>query len=170
MKGNFWKRLFLNVGASLGIIAVLVTLIFLLGVDIRNTAESVFADSSYADAKSRVAGDLSRLRDQYKAAEPVLSALTKKIPEKDSLLSFSVYIKSLAEKYNALSTLRFGEEDKEMSAVKFSIRLEGGYSSVSNFINEIDKSPYFINVLSIDIVGQSNKYNATIDGNIMFRN
>ncbi len=146
--------------------------IILIGIDAKKNADFIFATNTAISSKSRVAADLARLRAEDKEADPIFNELIAKIPNEDSILSFSVYVKSLAEKHNAVSSFRFGEEIRgtDYNSIKFNASAQGDYASVVKFLNEFEDAPYFINIANFSIIKQAEKYTAVIDGNIMFRN
>lgn len=172
MTSNFRKKIFLNIGAGLTALVLFILAIVLIGIDAEKNSEFIFATNAAISSKSRIAADLARLRDQEKLAEPILAALKAKIPDEDSILTFSVYVKSLAEKHNATSTFRFGEETRgaDFNSIRFNASAQGDYASVVRFLNEFENAPYFINITNFSIIKQQEKYSGVIDGNIMFGN
>lgn len=171
MFSNFKKRLFLNIGASLAVFAVLGVAMSLLGIDSKKNSDYIAEVNSGITDRRRAASDLARLKSQAEVAEPILNELISKIPNRDSLFAFSVYVKSLADKYNSTSSLKFGEETKgdKFNNIRFSLNVQGDYSSVIRFLNDFESVPYFVNVLSFSIIRQGDRYSVVIDGNIMFR-
>ncbi len=172
MLSNFRKKFLLNVGVSFGIILMLALAIVLIGIDAKKSADDIFAMNTAISSRSKIAADLSRLREQEKTAEPILNNLLSKIPDEDSILSFSVYVKSLAEKHRAVSSFRFSEEIRgdDYNSIKFNASAQGDYDSIISFMNEFEDAPYLINIASFSVIRQAEKYTAVIDGNIMFRN
>ena len=162
----------MNIGAGMAVIVSLIAAIVFVGFDAGSNADYIFAANTATTAKSRVAADLSRLRDQEKLAGPILVNLLNRVPQKDTLsISFPGYVRSLGQKYNASSSSKFGEEKREanFNSIKFNIMVQGDYSSAVSFLNEFEKAPYMINIASFSIIRQSEKYVLAIDGDVMFR-
>ena len=143
----------------------------LVGIDAGKNADYIFATNTAITSRSRIAADLSRLREQKALADPILNNLLAKVPDKDSLFAFSAYVKALATEHNATSSLRFGEESQQdgFNSIRFNINAQGDYSSAVDFLNDFDNVPYFINISSFSIIRQAEKYTVVIEGDIMFR-
>ena len=171
MVNNFRRTLFLNIGIGFGILLIFILAMVIVGIDAKKNADYIFETNTVITSRSRIAADLSRLREQKVLADPILNDLLAKVPDKDSLFSFSAYIKSLAARHNATSSLRFGEESQEegFNSIRFNINAQGDYSSAVDFLNDFDSVPYFINTSSFSIIRQAEKYTVVIEGDIMFR-
>ena len=161
----------MSAGVIFAVLLGLIAAIVFIGADAGRNADGIFMATALVNSRSKAITNLSRLNDEAKIADPLLSDLARRLPDKDSLVDFLTYVKSLAAKYNGLSTSKFGEEFSGIgfSSIKFNISVAGDYASLLKFINDLDRSPYFINVTAINLVKQADKYNVLMDGSIMFK-
>lgn len=172
MLTNFKRKLFSHLGIGLGLVVVLAGAILFFGADLLAKSEGIFSANSKIALRAKTAIDLSRLREESKVAGPMMDSLDKRIPDKDSLLGFSVAVRALTAKNGGLATtVRFGDESvgEGLKTIKFTINTQIEYASILKFLSDFDGMEYFKNASSINIIKQSDKYNLQIDGDIVFK-
>lgn len=172
MLTNFRRKLFLNIGITLGTLLLVGFGIIFLGIDAKGNADYIFRTTAALGSRAQVASDLARLREEEKTADPMLTELLRRIPTRDSLLlNFSIYSRNLGLSHNITSNLKFvAEEPRDSFNVsKFDLAAQGDYLSLIRFFSEFDKSPYVINILSFSLVRQGDRYSLSVSGEIMFR-
>lgn len=172
MLTNFRRKLFLNVGITLGTLLLAGLGIIFLGIDAKGNADYIFQTTAALGSRAQVASDLARLREEEKTADPMLAELLRRIPTRDALLlNFAIYTRDLGVSHNVTSNMKFvAEEPRDSFNVsKFDLAAQGDYLSLIRFFSEFDKSPYVINILNFSLVRQGDRYSLSLLGEIMFR-
>lgn len=171
MLRNAKSRLKINIAVALGILAVLLSALFLVSRDAQTEALSIRTTKS--DLKTRVQqlSDLARLREEAKTARPDLAKLEAAIPGKDELFSVRRELEQLAGKNNLAINFSFGSEGQKengLGSINFELKLQGGDFSIRSFVDEIESSYPFVRITTLDMVRQENNFSANMKGQILF--
>ncbi len=163
------NQLLPQIAIAVGVVVIIGLAIIFLGIYIRNAAADTVSIKTEMSIRARQLGDILRLREEAKLAEPGLISLQNALPQKDELISLPEQIAGLAAANNASATFKFGNEATDN--IEFSMVVEGGYGSIVNFIHAIENQVFFINISTVNIVNVSGgAYRADIKGRVFFGN
>jgi len=172
MQRSFKFRLILSLSVILGTLLIIAVVIVYLGFDISTKAS--FISDTQTQLFKRVAdiANLTKLKEQEKAADAALSKLNDALPKRDSLFSVSRDLGDFARARSLSFGSKFGEESAPGEGTPGFIRLEmntgGSYADLVAFIKDIEASSYFINLLNFDIVRQGTRFSALLNGEVFF--
>lgn len=173
MLDNFKKRLMFSTGIFFLAILVLGSAILFVSTSIKNNERFISNSQKKLSERSRDIERLFSLRTQAEETKPMLERLSAALPTKDRLLFLGTEIKTIGRKYSLSGVdLKFGEESviqDRLNSVKFNITTDGEYRNLMSFISSLEGTGYLLNISSVDIQKQGDKYRAIIEGSIFFR-
>lgn len=172
MPRDFKGRLTISVVVALGITIALLVALFLISRDIQTQATNIKSAKSDLKTRTQQLDDLARLREEARQAEPDLAKLETTIPNRDSLFSLRRELEQVAGSNNLTVSFAFGGENAQennLGSINFEVRLGGGDFNIRSFINEIELNYPFVKITTLDMVRQENNFNATVKGQILFK-
>lgn len=159
-------RLLIQIGVSLGIALVILTLVIFLGLDIGKRANDVAVSRGELNGKIKQLNNLAELQSDKETSEIYSIKLQEVLPKRDDLLSFPSRIDAIAGSHNVASQFSFGNESDKN--IQFSLVIQGNYNNIVSFIETIEKDILFLDLESFDVVGSDIEYSAKLVGTIYF--
>ena len=172
MQKSFKFRLISSLSVTLGTLLIIAVVIVYLGFDISTKAG--FISDTQAQLFKRVVDitNLTKLKEQEKAADAALFKLNNALPKRDSLFSVSRDLGDFARARSLSFGSKFGDEiaskDDKPGFIRLEMNTGGSYADLVSFIKDIEASSYFINLLNFDIVRQGARFSALINGEVFF--
>lgn len=171
---DYKKSLFLNIGTTLGALAVFIAFFILLRMNISHQVDVVTDIRSKREYVAQSADDLASLVKNAPIASNYMSQLASLVPTHDYLISsFSGDIKAIAQKDNVSLSFTFGTESPaasgQLGSISFSATISGSMDSILGFISEIESRYYAIKITTLDINRNSDSNsNMSIGGQVFF--
>ncbi|HEY4496918.1 MAG TPA: type 4a pilus biogenesis protein PilO [Candidatus Paceibacterota bacterium] len=168
---NFRNRFILQVFATFIILIVLISIMVYLGIQIKESASTIYSTRQDLRDKTHNISELSQLRLAAKEAEPFLEKLEAAIPSKDELFSFADDLKEIARMNDLGLNFKFVGEaiiSGGLGSQKFEANAQGDYRDITFFIRELERSGYITNVLDVNILKQGSLFNALLIGEVYF--
>lgn len=167
---DFKKKLLVQ-GVVLLISIVLIGLgVLFFYFAINKNLESIMAARSRLDANANSLNNLAELRKEWAIAKTFLPGLEAKIPQKDDLFLISKSFEQMAKNHNLGFGFAFGAEtagaENQLSSVAFGIDLRGTSADAIDFLADLEKSQYLIEISNFDVTSDNSKLN----GMIFYRN
>ncbi len=170
---KFYKNLLKHNWLYISGIFILAILLFLLKINMESSAKKIGEQYSALTTRSNSLLSLANLRGEFIKANPYFSFLENILPPRDQLLSFSKELEGIARKNNLEFNFTFGEEKlstgKDPGQISFRVIVNGSYDSISEFLDGIETSRYFIDPSNIDLAKKGSGFSATINGKVFFR-
>ncbi|PJC65319.1 MAG: hypothetical protein CO020_01320 [Candidatus Colwellbacteria bacterium CG_4_9_14_0_2_um_filter_50_12] len=172
MPREFRMKLIVNLAATSAVLAVLISLIFYLRMDISTKADALSSVRGELVGRTEALESLNSLRGDAKSVAPLFDKLRSVMPKRDSLFSVQRDFQNLAQVNKLGFNSQFGAESPETPDSPGKIRLEmaaqGSYNGILEFIKSVDANPYFISIVNMDLVRQGGSFNANLSGEISF--
>ncbi len=167
---RFLKRISLEIGTSLLIIAVL----FVAKTFIAKSANSKITEIIQINDKfveqDQIIRTLATLKQDFATYQRDISLFEASLPSHDKLLLTSKEIKKLAVKNNLIPGFAFGEEfegnENSLPGITFQMTLRGTGENILAFLHDIEIGPYVSEIDSVEISGNQNDSSASIRGKI----
>ena len=173
MPRNAKSRLTINIVITLGILMALLLALFLVSRDVQTQALNIKTAKSDLKTRNQQLNDLARLRGQAQEAQPNLVKLEAAIPDRDELFSLRKELEQLAGSNKLVVNFTFGSEgpkgDNNLGSINFDIKLQGSDLNIRGFINEIESGYPFVRITTLDMVRREADFNATVKGQILFK-
>jgi len=170
---KFYKNLLKHNWLYISGILILVVLAFFLKGNLESSITKISTQHKTLATRSSSLLSLATLRGEFAKANPYFSFLENILPPRDQLLSFSNELENIARKNNLEFSFSFGEEKlssgKDPGQISFRAIVNGSYKGISDFLNSIETSRYFIDPSSVDMVKRGSSFSATINGKVFFR-
>ena len=172
MQRSFRFRLVSSLSITLGTLLIIAVVTVYLGSDISQKAS--FISNTQAELSKRVIDitNLTKLKEQEKAADAALFKLNNALPKRDALFSVSRDFSDFARTRSLSFGSKFGEElaskDNKPGFIRMEMNTGGSYADLVAFIKDVEASSYFINLLNFDIVRQGARFSALINGEVFF--
>lgn len=157
---DFKKRLAIPLTVALAMIAVLVTAIIFLGLDIESRAQKVGLLRADLNFRTRAIESIAELRSDYEKSKPYAEEMKNILPTQDQLLNFSRDINLIANqnRVNLSLSLKGGGQPKTetftLQKNDFSATAQGALNNLINFLKAVKTSRYFTKMNSLDISRQ----------------
>jgi len=104
--------------------------------------------------RTQATGFLADLKSDFEKAKPLFDALSGALPPKDDLINLGLEIGGLGKRFNLEIGFTFGAETAsgpdQPASINFSLTGTGAYDNILRFMKEIERSPLYIKVNSID--------------------
>jgi len=170
---KFYKNLLKHNWLYISGILILVVLALFLKGNLESSITKISTQHKTLATRSSSLLSLATLRGEFAKANPYFSFLENILPPRDQLLSFSNELENIARKNNLEFSFSFGEEKlssgKDPGQISFRAIVNGSYKGISDFLNSIETSRYFIDPSSVDMVKRGSSFSATINGKVFFR-
>jgi Tfp pilus assembly protein PilO len=172
MPWEFRMKLIVNLATTLVVLAILIGLTFYLRADISAKADTLSSIHGELIERTKAFESLNSLRMDAKSVAPLFDKLRSILPKRDLLFNVQKDFQSLAQANKLGFNSQFGAESPETPDSPGKIRLEmavqGSYNDILEFVKGIDASPYFINVINMDLVRQGGNFNANLSSEVSF--
>lgn len=150
------------------VIKISIIIILLLGIVfadymITQQIELTHADQMKLAALNTRNDDLNSLQKEYLSIESYLPAIDQLLPTKAELPLTIEEIETVAHKNNLVVTLDFSKDDTTANGVSnntdtigpkniiFTLGVNGAYSDIINFYNQLNRGHYYIEVRKYDL-------------------
>lgn len=172
MKGNFRQQLLMKIAGGIGVIAVLVIGIALIGSAISAKADYIYSTRNELNARLNSINQLSQLKSVAAEVAPYVARLNQALPKKDALISMRQDLENIARQNNLSYGFKFVGEDAKIEeglrSQKFQLSVQGQYQNIMNFIRAIERTTYFISLADIDLTASQGGYGSTMNGQVFF--
>lgn len=173
MKGKFEKGLIINISIAGGVFVGVAVIIFILGFYINNESEYISSTRSDLDRASSISAKLSEFRRNEDDIEAAVEQLDSHVPDRDVVLFVPTEVRDIARRHGLGYVFNFSGEDREVTdeimSTNFDINVQGDYDDIMRFIDDLENTQYFINILNIDLMSRSSgSYDGVIRGIIYF--
>jgi len=173
----FHKKLFKQLGISLGIIVVLSGFIVYIFSDLRAVGKLIETNRLALATRTQNISSLAALRERSKEAETKMNQLRTILPDRESLFIFSAEVNRLAREQNLSPIFSFRDETiSELpnvpSKASFIINVSGERLPILTFIRILEATPYLTRIQSIEWTASDGApggvYRAILSGEIFF--
>lgn len=134
---------------------LLILLIIIAVIDISKRVNRIAEQKTQINAYNELSASLSEYRKEY-------DALKKPILPKTELANFADDLKTMAKKSNATLTIVNNETYFE----HFTISIDASYTDLIKFLNNLNGSPYPVQMASFDIQRNGKKFTTIINGQL----
>lgn len=170
---SFPKKLLLNLGITLAVIACLIVLLVIFNKNLESVSGKTRELNQEIITRSNSIQKISELQTAYNGTTGAyLNVLYNVIPQKDELINLSKEIQTVAASENLSFGFSFlGENPPSgdtLGYVSFSISLGGGsINSIVNFIKKMERFRYFVQLEDFSVGSEGGT--TTIRGRVFFR-
>jgi Tfp pilus assembly protein PilO len=172
MLRDFRIRLLFHVGTTVSLLLIMVGVFLYLHADIKEKSDAIYGSRSDLYAQAQMIENYMSLKEDSVRAESALRKLQSVLPDKDGLYEAKAAFEQMARLRGVAFNWRFGEEQAatktEPGNVSLEIITQGGYNEVVLFLQDIENSSFFINIIGADISRQGSQTNAVITAKIFF--
>lgn len=172
MQRSFKFCLTSSLSIALGILLVIVIVIVYLGFDIEAKANFISDAQVKLFTRAVNISNLTKLKEQEKAADAAFFKLNNALPKRDALFSVSRDLGDFARNRSLSFGSKFGEEvaplEDKPGFIRLDMNVGGSYADLVAFIKDMETSSYFINLLNFDIIRQGTRFSAIINGEVFF--
>lgn len=173
MKGNFKKNLFLNIGISLGIVAVLLIANFFLNSDIAGRVQEIRRIKNESADKAKAIESLVLLKDEERRADRLEATLDALLPTQEGILAFRQALSRLASDNNLELTFFFRDESPaegdKTGFTNFQFTVKGTGKSFTNFLKAIDGMHYLVSLDKIEYTRTGGAFTVIASGKVFSR-
>lgn len=152
---------------------VLGSTVLILGYQIKANTDAIRQMRTSAVTKTVQLVTASRLERQYALALPYIPKLQDVLPKRDEMINFDRTLIALAKKQGVGFGFSFGGESPasptSAGSVNFTITLQGSFADVTNYIDALQKLPYFIEFPGVDMSINGGQYSMRLDGRVFNR-
>lgn len=173
---DFRKKLFIRLGITIGVSAILLGLLLYIAGDIKAVNASIQSVRTGLVTRSQSIGNLVDLKRDSEEARKGLSFLQNALPARESLFVFSDEVNRLAKQRNLSTVFTFGIEVPGSATVPgkmgFTINVSGEYNSIIDFMKDLEASRYFTSVNSFELVSQganTTGYQVVFSGDVFYK-
>ncbi len=163
------KILLINL-ALLGVSGSLIYFLIIPNIDdINRIKKEIDAQLIDLEVKYQRGQSIKKLNANLKKIEPEIATLDQVFVKESEQVNFITSLEELATKNNVKQKLSLGKAQNSKSSFKkvpLQISLEGGYLSILSYLHDLETSPNYINIKTIEITSTS----ANIDENGMTKN
>lgn len=139
----------------LPLLILLILLIIIAAVDISKRVRRITEQKTEINAYNELGAALSEYRKEYET-------LKKPILPKTELADFADDLQTMAKKSNAILTIINNEAYFE----HFTISIDASYTDLIKFLNNLNRSPYPVQMASFDIQRNGKKFTTIINGQL----
>ncbi|PIR88770.1 MAG: hypothetical protein COU09_00550 [Candidatus Harrisonbacteria bacterium CG10_big_fil_rev_8_21_14_0_10_44_23] len=140
---------------TVGILLVLTVIVFILGSDLSKRGDRIVAHREETALRGQMLSLLSSLKQNSLRAQQVIPSLEAGLPEQDDLVSFPRELEGVAKKRGLDFGFTFGNEsvasENDVAFIRFGMTLGGSMDNLVAFLKELEDSPYYIALHSLDI-------------------
>jgi len=138
---DFKKRLIIQLVVMVVIIAIFITFFSLFKANISHEVSIIQQLDQHKTTLSNAADNLALLIQDRQIAQPYEDVVTKLIPTKDSLVSFSKDINTIASDNEVSLGFSFGDEKNAVSqndvgSISFTATLNGRIGDITQFLHK----------------------------------
>lgn len=167
---DFKKRLLIIVGIPLGICALLVGAILLVGFDIGNRAESVNGKRLNFISRLTIADSLASLKKDSEQIKNYSTFLENILPNRDRLVLFPRDINIIGNQNNLDINITLGQGSASADGgswrTNFKITGGGSFENFIKFVKLLETGQYLINLGSIDFGRDGDNFKALLNGEV----
>lgn len=152
---QFAKQLTLKLVLMIGAFVILAVVLIICNKTVAKDTDKIQTIRGAIQNTTSQTDIFASLVKDYQTLSPYLESVKAMLPTRDKLIDFSQALSEVAENNN----LEFGfifedsPDANNISQVYFSMTLKGEYSDFINFIENLKKMPYFIDLDSFDLSG-----------------
>ena len=167
------KKELLHFWVTLGVVALLGLLTFLLGADMSRLANKIQQAREEHAGRVAAVSAFATLQSDAIRARPYSNALENILPTKDNLIEFPKEMKELGRRNGIDVAITFGAEaqssGKSPGSIRFAMTADGSYDGIVAWMSAVEHSRYIVGWNSVDVVEQKGRYHASIDGRVFSR-
>lgn len=165
-KKELKKQLLIGLTVSLLVFSAAIFLFWKINV----LAREIFSLRKEVSKNQQLFANFSSLKIQKKQVLLLQQGFLNILPTKDGVLAVAGSIESLTNNLNLKQSFTFGSEyqdqDSGVSGIGFSLTLNGGLDSFSEFLKRLEALPQFIEFGSIEINRAGQDYQINSSGRI----
>ena len=167
------KKLYLNLGISLGIVLALFVLNSVLARDATDRLTTLTKLQSDETFRQDAVQALVTLQKDSVRADRYRNALQTILPSQDDVLSIQKDFRNLAKSHTLTSfTFSFGAEQAGTaggpSSLSFQFSARGAFTDFIAFMKEVESSSYLVAVDSLNLTFGQKDINASVRGKVFF--
>lgn len=170
----FKKKLFLNIGITVGVVVIFTIGILIFGSNISADSEKIISTRKEVSDWTVSVQSYSAVRSQYTGkAKEYSEILEKVIPQKDELINLKKDFQYLASSEKLEMSFSFlgeqGTNAPQLGSVGVSLTIQGSMEMISSFLQKLENFRYLMGVESLTFDNREGKSNASIRGRIFFK-
>ncbi len=171
---NTRRRIAMQIGISLAIIAALVSGILFFGFHINKFSKKIATTRQELAERSIALRSLAVLRSEFtNKGQSYLNVLHNIVPKKDELIDLSKDIQAIAAAGNLEYGFNFLSETPAgattLGSVRFDLSLGGDLNNLIDFIKNLQNFRYLINLENISLSREELAMKMEVRGNVFFR-
>lgn len=171
----FKKQLSIQLAIGGGAAILAIVIVQLLAWHVGQSSAEITRLRSELALRTRATDSLATLKSDAEKAKPFQQKLDSLLPTKDRLINFGKELTDLAKANGAEMSFDFGAETAAKSGIpgfiKFSLTGASNYNNWYKFIKDLEKSPLYIKMNSVDLTRQSgvDSFNVVAEGQVFFQ-
>jgi len=173
MRKDFKRSFLIDLGISLGIVAVILIANYFVFSDISSRVSRIQELRRDTAFRVRAIDSLVVLKDESRRAAEYYNVLFNILPDTDSLFDFRRRLIALASDFGVKFTFAFGNDspgtDLTPGFAEFDANISGEEKNFIPLLKKIEEGLYFIQFNSVDFDFANDKFNASMEGRIFSR-
>lgn len=170
---DFKKRLFINLGVLLGLIAALIGLLTVISWDLSKQKDKIVEQRRELNQRTQYFSVLASLQKKYNEVQKYSSVLSNVLPQYEELFKFTEELNLAAKERKLGFGFSFaGEQPASEGAAgtaNFNLSIQGKEGEVLNFLNFIENMRFLVNLFNLDMVKSDAGFDLTANGQVFFQ-
>lgn len=173
MKDNFARKLWLEIGLSAIVIAIMLAATFFFASRISGNTEAIVRLKKEIEFSNQAVASLVILKDEFRQAEQYRVRLKNLLPASGAVINFRREVRELAAKQKIDLGFNFGIETPadagRLGSVGFEIKASGPAEKFIDFLKGLEALNYFAPLDSVEFNRASGRFNADLGGRVFSR-
>jgi Tfp pilus assembly protein PilO len=171
---EFKKKLFINIGITVGVVILFSIGIIVYGSGISTNSEKIVRMRTDSSNLNTLIQSYSSVRSQYTGkAKEYSETIEKLIPQKDELINLRKDFQYLASSEKLEMSFSFlGEQSTaapQLGSIGISLGVQGDLGTISSFLKKLEDFRYLMGVENLVFDNREGKSSASIRGRVFFR-
>lgn len=156
----FLKQIAIKIGVVLVVVIVTIVAIVIISGQIKEKAINISSLQAQSRSLASMGEAFSKLMKDFQVVSPYLESVEQLLPSQNQIINFSKDVSDAAESFGVTLGFAFEKDgvkkiSEGISAINFSMSLNGDFSKMVEFIISLKESRYFIDFGSFDFTGGS---------------
>lgn len=167
------KKMSVRVTTIIAVSLLLIIGTALIGIDINKRVVQIQKTVEELTFRRGALAALNDLKSQYERAKTYDSALANILPTRDQLVGLPRELQILAQKHSVATTFKFSDETpssaSEPGSISFQMSASGAFNGIIAFLEEIERSRFFVELGTLDLSRSGDKTTVAISGRVFSR-